>query len=113
MVHLLFSRELHPSILTDLGLETAVRAHVVDFGESQGIAVVFRAKDVPRDLPKPVSICLYRVLQEALHNVSKCARTSRLSVALATSRAGNIRLSVRDFGVGMPPELPNRGRGLA
>jgi PAS domain S-box-containing protein len=101
------SRQLHPSILDDLGLVDALRAECLSLGQRDGLAVRFRAGDVPAGLPRDVALCVYRVAQEALRNVVRHGQTPRASVKLlATDR--ELVLSVRDRGVGF--EVAGRGK---
>src|SRR5215467_181626 len=106
------SRQLHPAIVTDLGLEAAMRSYVARFVRNEGILAVFRDRKVPSHIPPAIGIGLYRILQEALRNVSKHARTRRLTVTLAAVSRGRLRLVVRDYGVGFRSGLDNHGRGL-
>ena len=106
------SRELHPAILRDLGLEAAMRSYVVNFSQQKGIEAVFRASCVPHETPPQVGISLYRILQEALHNVSKHAKAQRVVVALSAIPGTSLRLLIRDNGIGMPANPRSRGRGL-
>ncbi|MDA0207063.1 MAG: histidine kinase [Acidobacteria bacterium] len=78
------SRLLHPSILDDLGLEAAIRAECERFGEREGIPVSFDF-DVAERLPDDYSLTLYRIVQEALHNISKHAAASDASVTLLSA----------------------------
>src|SRR5262249_32962989 len=64
------SRQLHPSILDDLGLVDALRSECLSLGQRDGITVEYHARDVPADLPRDVALCVYRVAQEALRNVA-------------------------------------------
>jgi PAS domain S-box-containing protein len=93
------SRQLHPSILYDLGLVDALRSECLSLGQRDGIAVNYRALDVPADLPRDVALCIYRVAQEALRNVSRHARCRQASVRLV-AKERELVLSVRDRGVG-------------
>lgn len=105
-------RQLHPAILTDLGLEAAIRSFVADFAEHEKVTAVFRSREVPRNIPAPIGLCFYRILQEALRNISKHARTQRLAVTLSTTSADRLRLVVRDYGIGIPAGLRIRRNGL-
>jgi signal transduction histidine kinase len=101
------SRQLHPSILDDLGLVDALRSECLSLGQRDGIAVKYHARGVPSDLSRDVALCFYRVAQEALRNVAHHARCPKASVRLA----GNERelvLCVRDRGVGF--DLAARGK---
>jgi PAS domain S-box-containing protein len=93
------SRQLHPSILDDLGLVDALRSECLSLGQRDGIAVKYYARDVPTDLPRDVALCFYRVAQEALRNVAHHARAPRASVGLVGTER-QLVLCVRDRGVG-------------
>src|SRR5262249_11207017 len=93
------SRQLHPSILDDLGLADALRSECQSFEQRDGIAVKYHAQDVPADLPRDAALCVYRVAQEALRNVARHARARRASVRL-TGAGDELVLCVRDRGVG-------------
>jgi signal transduction histidine kinase len=93
------SRQLHPTVLRDLGLEVALREACTVFSNVHGITVGFSAKDVPRSLPENVALCVYRVAQECLHNVAKHAQATAVDVALVRTEEG-LALSVKDSGDG-------------
>jgi PAS domain S-box-containing protein len=101
------SRQLHPSILDDLGLVDALRSECLSLGQRDGIKVTYDARDVPTDLPRDVALCVYRVAQEALRNVARHARCSQASVRLVANERGLV-LCVRDRGVGF--EVASRGK---
>ena len=91
------SRQLHPSILDDLGLVDALRSECSSLNQRDGIQVIFRAHDVPRDLPSELALCVYRVAQESLRNIARHAGCSRATVRLvAAPRAGAVRARPRD-----------------
>ena len=93
------SRQLHPSILDELGIVDALRAECQRLGQSDSIAVRFVAHDVPAELSREMALCVYRVTQEALRNVARHAKTRKASVLLfATDQ--RLVLRVRDRGVG-------------
>jgi signal transduction histidine kinase len=89
----------HPSILDDLGLPKAVRRLVNDFSDRSGIQSTCEHKDPAVPLPPEVSICLYRVVQESLNNISRHAQASYVEVELICED-DVVSLSVRDDGVG-------------
>jgi PAS domain S-box-containing protein len=93
------SRQLHPSILDDLGIVDALRSECLSLGQRDGITVQYHAQDVPADLPRDVALCFYRVAQEALRNVAHHARCPRASVRLVAD-GRELVLCVRDRGVG-------------
>jgi signal transduction histidine kinase len=93
------SRQLHPSILDDLGLGDALRSECLSLSRRDGIAVKFYIRNVPTGLPRDVALCFYRVAQEALRNVARHARCPHASVGLVGTER-QLVLCVRDRGVG-------------
>ena len=106
-----FSRQLHPSVLHELGLEIALRADCDAYSRRTGTAAEFSAENVPNFLPEDISLCLYRVAQESLHNIWKHAETNRLGVMLRASTE-EIELIVEDFGKGFDIEATKGQSGL-
>jgi PAS domain S-box-containing protein len=109
-VHTL-SRDLHPSILYDLGLERAVRSECSNFSSRTGIAVVYDPKHVPVHVPKNISLTVYRIIQECLLNIFKHAKTKTAYVFLEGNNR-SISLTVRDTGAGFDPEKVRKKPGL-
>ena len=106
------SHELHSSKLELLGLVPAIRGFCREFGEQQKIEIDFKAQDFPGSAPQDVSLCAFRVLQEALHNSAKHSQAQKINVELSW-RANEIRLTVRDSGVGFDSKaIIKEGRGL-
>jgi len=105
------SRQLHPSILDDLGLAEALRSEVERFGRAERIEVDLRLAETPAELPPETALCLYRVAQEALRNVAHHAHARRVEVVLR-SEDGALELGVGDDGVGFDPLARGRGPGL-
>jgi signal transduction histidine kinase len=89
----------HPSILDDLGLLKAVRRLVNEFSDRTGIQCSYVYKDPVGILPPDVTICIYRVVQECLSNISRHAQASQVEVELMCED-DVVSLSVRDDGVG-------------
>jgi signal transduction histidine kinase len=89
----------HPSILDDLGLLTAVRHLANEFSERTGIQYSYVHKDPVGILPPDVTICIYRVVQECLSNISRHAQATQVEVELICED-DEVSLSVRDNGVG-------------
>ena len=104
------AHELHSSTLECLGLVTGMRSWCKEFGERQKLKIEFKSHDVPR-LPQDISLCLFRVLQEALHNAAKHGGVKRVEVRLAEN-SGEIHLIVSDSGRGFDIEAARRSRGL-
>jgi PAS domain S-box-containing protein len=101
------SRQLHPSILDDLGLVDALRSECLSLQQRDGIMVNYHTHNVPTDLPRGVALCIYRVAQEALRNVAHHAQSPRASVGLVANER-ELVLRVRDWGAGF--EVARRGR---
>ena len=105
------SRQLHPSILDDLGLVEALRSECASFSRREGIAVVYRPEELPPTLPKDAALCVYRVAQEALRNIAKHAAVSEAWVTLsATGR--ELLLRIQDKGFGFDPAGGHSQPGL-
>ena len=105
------SHELHPSSLDVRGIVAAIRSFCREFAEQQNVKIDVDAQDISARLPSEVSITLFRVLQEALHNAAKHSGTRHCEVMLR-QRDGRIRLVVCDRGAGFDPEMAQRGRGI-
>jgi PAS domain S-box-containing protein len=105
------SHKLHCSKLEYLGVVTAMRSWCREFGEKQKMEVDFESCDIPSSLPSEVSLCLYRVLQEALHNAAKHSGVRHFDVQLGAN-AQEIYLTVRDCGAGFETAAAARGQGL-
>ena len=88
-----------------------MRGFCEGFGENQKLRIDFHSTDLPSPVSPDVALCLYRVLQEALHNAAKHSRASQLNVQ-CLGMPGEIRLTVSDEGIGFDVESVNRGRGL-
>ena len=105
------SHRLHPSILEDLGLTAALRELCEEFSAREGIEVVFEQEAVRKALPVDVASCLYRVSQEALHNVTKHSQANRVRLKVSGSPEG-IQLRIHDTGVGFDSEAASSWHGL-
>ena len=96
------SRRLHPAILDDLGLEAALREECTRFSDRTGIPVEFESNGMSTRPEAGVSLCFYRVTQEALHNVAKHARATNVRVTLSGAE-GACLLRIEDDGRGFDP----------
>ncbi len=109
-VHAL-SRQLHPSILDDLGLVDALRSECVHFQQREGLVVTCQAENLPAGLPRDTALCLYRIAQEALRNVARHAEARGANVSL-TGYDGDVLLTVSDEGKGFDPHGARSRPGL-
>jgi len=105
------SHELHSSKLRHMDMVNAMRGFCMELSEQQNVDINFCHKDVPVSVPPEISICLFRVLQEALHNAVKHSKERQFAVeALGTSDA--LILTIKDAGLGFDLEAAMKGRGL-
>ncbi len=93
------SHELHSSKLELLGAVVAMRGFCAELSGQQKVEVDFSHNDVPQRVPPEIALCLFRVMQEALHNAVRHSGVRQFAVQLeGTSHA--LKLTVRDEGVG-------------
>jgi len=104
------ARQLHPSILEDLGLPKALRSLCDEFRQREGIRVKFQVLDHRRPIPIEAASCVYRVTQEAFNNIAKHAHAKNVAVLLNVGRA--LHFSIRDDGVGFDPQAAQGSGGL-
>lgn len=99
---------LRPSMLDDLGLVAALEWQGREVSRRTGLIVDVVADDFADNLPEEQKICIYRVVQEALHNSAKHANARHVQVSVRES-GSNVVLSIEDDGIGFDP---TRGRGM-
>lgn len=101
--------DLRPASLDHLGLEAALRQYSRSAGSKFGLDVRFKARGFGRErLPQAVETALYRVVQEAMANIGRHARATRVDVLLE-HRGDRVFVMVEDDGVGFEPDLVERG----
>lgn len=112
------SRDLRPTILDDLGLAPTLRWYMNQYQERTGTEVSFTVEETPGAvIPDAVAVALYRVLQEAMTNVTKYARAKSVDAHLKIT-GREVELSVSDNGAGfdletiMSRRIQDRGLGL-
>ncbi len=105
------SHELHSARLQYVGIANAMTSFCQEFGKQQKAEVDFRTDNLPAPLPPDISLCLFRVLQEALHNSAKHSGVRHFEVRLWVT-SGEIHLTVSDSGVGFDSEAAKASRGL-
>jgi len=100
--------ELHPSKLESLGLVPALQSVCRDISRQYGLQVDFEHTRLPGEVPPDVALCLYRIVQEALHNVVRHSGAREALVDLRTA-GDQIELHIADPGTGFV--AAGRGNG--
>jgi signal transduction histidine kinase len=102
------SYELHPSRLRAIGLVAAVRSLCDDALKLRNLRVTFTHGAIPRSVDADVSLCLYRIVQEALHNVARHSGAREAQVSLTCDET-HIALRIADSGTGFDPTQIRQG----
>ncbi len=105
------SRQLHPSILTDLGLAAALESECFAFTRLHGTSAKLVSAKVPASLPEEISVALYRIAQEGLLNAAKHAQATEVRLSLESDN-GEVVLTIEDDGKGFDPAKPRKSSGL-
>jgi signal transduction histidine kinase len=101
---------LRPSMLDDLGLIPALEWQAREISRRSAMKVSVKAENVPDSLPDEMRTCIYRVTQEALHNISRHSGAKSAVVTVRQS-GSSLFLSVEDDGSGFDPSQ-TRGLGM-
>jgi signal transduction histidine kinase len=105
------SHELHSSRVAILGAATSMRLFCKEFANQQGVTIDFDGEELPANLNSDISLCLYRILQEALHNAAKHSGGQQYGVRLWTTKR-HVHLEVRDDGIGFDVQKARESSGL-
>jgi PAS domain S-box-containing protein len=105
------SHQLHSSQLELLGFVVAVKGLCREFGEQYLIPAQCNCSGVLNHLSADVALCLFRVIQEALHNIAKHSHAKKVDVEVIGTR-NKINLKISDDGVGFAPNAQNTRSGL-
>ncbi|MGH9467275.1 MAG: ATP-binding protein [Terriglobales bacterium] len=110
------AHELHPALLSDLGLRPALE-YLADGVSARSGLIIRLSGELPRRLPRAVELCLYRGVQEALNNVVRHALARNVRVHMQAD-AHSVEIRVSDDGHGFAAPGPQdvrtpRGMGLA
>jgi signal transduction histidine kinase len=101
---------LRPSMLDDLGLVPALQWQAREASKRSGIWVKVAAEEVSEELTEEHKTCIYRIVQEALHNIIQHANARNVRITVTQER-DRLLLSVQDDGQGFSPPQ-ERGMGL-
>jgi signal transduction histidine kinase len=105
------SHQLHSSKLQYLGLRAALKEVCQQLVDQHRVAIHLTADQLPESLSEQVSLCFYRVAQEALMNAVKHSGTSQVDVSL-DCKGQLLRMCIRDYGIGFNPSVRGKGLGL-
>jgi signal transduction histidine kinase len=103
--------QLHPSKLDHLGLVAAVKSHCLELAAHHEIKIAFKENGCSGLIPKDVTLCLFRIVQESFRNVIKHSGASEASVVLV-GIPGFIQLSISDDGRGFDLDSMGSKNGL-
>jgi PAS domain S-box-containing protein len=105
------SRQLHPTILEDLGLIRAIESECAVINQMEHLEIIFRQDAIPGKIPKDVALCLYRIIQEGLKNAITHASAQGCEILLQ-GLADTVHLTMRDDGMGFDPDEVRHKPGL-
>jgi len=107
------SYELHPSRLRIVGLGAALRLLCRDTSQQRNLRVAFTQGSIPSAVGSDISLCLYRIVQEALHNVARHSHAEEAHVSLTCDEDDHIVLRIEDAGIGFDPrQVQHAGLGI-
>ena len=105
------SYKLHPSKLDHLGLIPALRSFCSELAEHSGVMVNFKTMGPPELLSPDITLCLFRVAQEALQNSVKHSGALQIDITLETTE-NEVKLDVSDAGCGFDMKSGKMTEGL-
>jgi PAS domain S-box-containing protein len=105
------SRQLHPSIIDDLGLGRAIQSECSNFTQRMGIVIDYTQGNISSTINRDISVTLFRITQEALRNIHKHAQVKEAAVSLI-GKDDHIILTIQDKGTGFNPDNTRQTHGL-
>jgi signal transduction histidine kinase len=105
------AHELYSPRLEYLGIAGVMKSFCRDLGQRKGVEIDFRADGLSRAVPPNISLCLFRVLQEALNNAVKHSGVRKFDVQFKGT-SDEAHLTVNDCGVGFNLETARKAGGL-
>jgi PAS domain S-box-containing protein len=105
------SHRLRPSLLDLVGPVASIERLCRELSDRHNLQIKFVHHGIPEQIPKDVTLCLYRITQEALRNVVKHSGAAQAEVELM-GHDNRIELCISDSGVGFSPESAKRTPGL-
>ena len=105
------SHELHQGALEHVGLPDALRERCDQISRESDIQIKLEVADGWTEVADDIKLCLYRVAQEALHNIAKHAHATMGCVAIAHQN-GRVVMRISDNGVGFATQGPTGPQGI-
>jgi signal transduction histidine kinase len=105
------SHLLHPPLLDEIGLESALSVYTDGFAKRSGISITLDVSPNLGRLDSDIETALFRVVQECLLNVHRHSNSATARVSLRRENEG-VTLKVRDDGIGMSHAQEPDGTGL-
>jgi signal transduction histidine kinase len=105
------SQALHPVLLEEAGLESTLDWYIPTVGRQTGLALHYEKTGQSFPVETGAGVHIYRVLQEALNNVSRHSGATDAWIHLKFS-TDSLELEVEDHGTGFVPQKMQRGIGL-
>lgn len=104
------ARNMMPETLIRFGLETALK-ELCDSLQTPSLRIEFQSYHLRKDIPQPVQITIYRIVQELLTNALKHAQASAVLVQCSQNE-NRMFITVEDDGEGFDVKLPQHNKGL-
>lgn len=101
---------LHPPLLEEMGLESALRWYIDGFGQRSNITVTLELPADFQRLPRDIEIATFRIVQECLTNIHRHSGSPTAAIQLSQGPA-ELTLEVKDEGNGIPPDMLTRLAG--
>jgi two-component system, chemotaxis family, CheB/CheR fusion protein len=105
------SQLLHPPLIDEAGLSSAIQWLVQGFSSRSGIKVDLSLPEKLARMPQDIELALFRVLQEALNNVNRHSEAKSVQIQLI-QEAGAAIMKISDDGKGIPVELLKSSSGV-
>jgi PAS domain S-box-containing protein len=98
---------LHPPLLDEIGFVAAATWYAEGFAKRSGIKISLQIAPKLGRLPEPVELALFRILQETLTNIHRHSESASAEIEVGL-KDGQITMTIRDYGKGMPADILNR-----
>jgi signal transduction histidine kinase len=106
------STRLRPRLLDELGLIPAIQWQVKDFQKRTGIQCRMNLPDDEIQLDNSISSPLFRIFQEAITNIARHSKATEADLSIAFEKNGNLSMSIKDNGIGLPDDYLNKNHSL-